>query len=140
MYHNYTGTYAQKERRSYLMRVQNENLALNGTDMQSNIASNPIWLGHIVNYSIQLVYTGSPNGSLKLQGSNDEGAKSNNVENVNITNWSDIADTAVSVTAAGSNIYNIQNAGYRWVRLVWTNSSSGSPSTLTSARYNVKGI
>lgn len=122
------------------MRVQNEALTLNGTDMQSNIVSDPVWLGHIVNFSIQLVYTGAPNGSFKLQGSNDEGAKSNNIENVNITNWSDISSTTVNVTSAGSNIYNIENAGYRWVRLVWTDSTSGSPSTLTSSRYNVKGI
>lgn len=122
------------------MRIKNDDLTLSSTDMTTaTITSNPIWLGHIVNYSIQLVYTGTPNGAFKLQGSNDEGAKTNDIENVNITNWSDIPSTTVNVTSAGSNIYNITDAGYRWVRLVWTDSTSGA-STITSARYNVKGI
>lgn len=122
------------------MRIQNEDLTLDGTDMQSNIVSDPVWLAHIVNYSVQVVYTGTPNGTLKLQGSNDLGAKDGLQSTVSITNWSDISGASESVTAAGDVIFNIENAGYRWFRLVWTESSSGSPSTITSARFNVKGI
>lgn len=121
------------------MRVQNESLELSGTDMTADISSDAIWLGHIVNYSIQVVFTGSPNGGFKLQGSNDKGANTNQTSDANVTNWSDLADTTVNVTSAGSHIYNIENAGYRWVRLVWTDSTSGA-STLTSARFNVKGV
>lgn len=121
------------------MRIQNESLTLDGTDMQSDIVSDPIWLAHIVNFSIQIVFTGTPNGSFKIQGSNDAGSATNNVSNADVTNWSDVGSTTVNVTAAGSHIYNIENSGYKWARLVWTDSSSGSPSTITSARYNVKG-
>lgn len=122
------------------MRIKNEALELSDTDMTSNITSDPIWLGHIAHYSIQAVFTGTPNGSFKLQGSNDEGANSNNIENVSITNWSDISGSSTNVSAAGNLILNQENVGYRWVRLVWTDSSSGSPSTITSCRYNVKGV
>lgn len=122
------------------MRIQNENLTLDGTDMQSSIVSDPVWLAHIVNFSVQAVYTGSPNGTLKLQGSNDQGAKDGLSSQVSISNWSDISGASESVTGAGNVLFNVENAGYRWFRLVWTDSASGSPSTLTSARFNVKGI
>ncbi len=122
------------------MRIQNEALTLSGTDMRDDITSNPIWLGHIAYYSIQLVFTGTPNGSFKLQASNDIGSNEMNLANASITNWTDISGSATTVSAAGDLMFNAENAGYRWVRVVWTDSTSGNPSTLTSARFNVKGV
>lgn len=119
------------------MRTKNEDLELSGTDMTSNIDSKALWLGHIVNYSIQVVYTGSPNGTLSIEASNDEGSNTNDTSNAQITNWTQVDAQAVS--AAGSHMFQFENVGYKWVRLVWTNSSSGA-STITSARYNIKGI
>jgi len=121
------------------MRIKNESLALSGTDMTTTITSDPIWLAHIVNFSIQAVFTGTPNGAFTLQGSNDEGSKSNDVTNAVITNWSTVDSSSKAVTSSGSVLYNIENAGYRWVRLVWTDTSSGA-STITSCRSNVKGV
>jgi len=121
------------------MRIQNEDLTLSGTDMESNITSSPIWLGHIVNYSIQVVFTGSPNGAFKLQASNDKGANDFKIASASVTNWTDISSTSTNITTAGNLMYNIENAGYRWVRLVWTDSSS-STAAITVARYNVKGV
>lgn len=123
------------------MREANDELTLSGTNMNTNITSDPIWLGHVVNYSIQLVFTGTPNGSFKLQCSNDEGrpeAASEDDRDFKITNWTDITDSAQAVTAAGDHTYDVQNAGYRWVRVVWTFSSGSG--TLSSARFNTKGV
>ena len=106
--------------------------------MSSSLTSNPIWLGHIANFAIQLVFTGTPNGTLKLQCSNDEGAKTNDISNVSITNWTDIDGSDQAIVASGDHVWNVQNCGYRWVRVVYT-ASSGS-GTLTSARMNVKGV
>lgn len=123
------------------MRIQNEALTLDGTDMESDILSNAIWLGHIAHYSIQMVFTGSPNGTFKLQASNDEGGKDGGgLASPTIVNWTDIADSDQAITASGDHTWTVENAGYRWVRVVWTDSSSGSPSTITSARFNVKGV
>ncbi len=121
------------------MRIQNEDLSLSGTDMTSNITSEAIWLGHIAYYSIQLVFTGTPNGSFKLQVSNDIGANDLSLASASITNWTDLAGSSTTVSASGDLMFNANNAGYRWVRVVWTNSTSANPSTITSARFNVKG-
>ena len=107
--------------------------------MESNITSDPIWLAHISNYSIQLVFTGTADGTLKLQASNDEGANDNHIESAVITNWTDILNSDQAITAAGGHIWTVENAGYRWVRVVWTDGNS-SGANITSARMNVKGI
>lgn len=121
------------------MRIQNEDLVLSGTDMTSDITSDPVWLGHIMVLSVQTVYTGTPNGTLKLQGSNDLGSISGSKPITGITNWTDLG-VSDSVSAAGSTMFNVADTGYRWFRLVWEDSSSGNPSTITSARFNVKGV
>jgi len=125
------------------MRIQNQDMIkdISGTDMTSNITSAAIYLGHIANFSIQAVFTGATiDGSFKLQSSNDAGP--NNVHEKNqatIVNWTDVGNTNQAIVAAGDHMYNIQNCGYRWVRLVWTDSASAA-GTITVARFNVKGI
>lgn len=124
------------------MRIGNDDLT-NGTpiSMVSSFNTEPVFLGHIVNYSIQLVFTGTPAGNFKLQCSNDFGDPSNAVEadrDIKIVNWTDVLDSAQSISAAGNHTYDVQNAGYRWVRVVWT--QTGSTGSLTSARFNVKGV
>jgi hypothetical protein len=122
------------------MRIANDELNI-GTNLAVSQTSDPIWLGHIANYSIQLVFTGTPGGNFKLQMSNDEGDPSAAKEedrDFKIVNWTDIADSAQTISAAGDHSWTVENAGYRWVRVVWTQTSSSG--TLTSARFNVKGI
>lgn len=121
------------------MRIENKQLTLDGTDLTSTVLSNPIWLAHIANYSVQITCTGTPNGTFKLQGSNDFGAKDNQPANASITNWADLS-ISQAVTASGSYMLEDADCGYRWVRLVWTDSSSGGGSAVSSARYNVKGF
>lgn len=118
------------------MRIQNEELVLDSTDMASGIESDPIWLAHIEHYSIQVVFTGSPNGSFSVQASNDKGSSTNKTEFAEITNWTEVSSE--NVTTAGSRMLNLENVGYRWARLVWTPSSGSG--TVTSARFNVKGV
>lgn len=120
------------------MRIANDALTLSGTDMRDDITSSAVWLGHICNFSIQLVFTGTPNGTLKLQCSNDSGGP--DVSNPSLTNWTDITGSSQAITASGNHTWNVQNCGYKWVRLYWTDATSGNPSTLTVARMNVKGV
>ncbi len=129
------------------MRVKNENLLiLDGAAVNGSLASSKnlqaIWLGHIVYYSIQLTYTGTPNGAFKLQASNDvghPGAASEAEREVGITTWTDITDSGVTVVAAGDNMWNVQNVGYNWVRVVWTAAGAGTTPVLTVAKAYVKG-
>jgi hypothetical protein len=125
------------------MRIANDSLNISAnlaTDQQSD----PIWLGHIANYSIQLVFTGTPDGVFKLQLSNDDGnptASRESDRDYEVVNWTDIGGSSQIISAAGDLSYQVENAGYRWVRLVWeaTSAGSGSPQ-ITSARFNVKGV
>lgn len=123
------------------MRIANEDL-INATPVDLSVSANlrPLWLGHICNYSIQLVFTGSPVGSFKLQASDDPGMANGGQQPqaLNVTNWSDVSGSTVAVSAAGNVLYDIANAGYNFVRVVYT-ATSGTGS-LTSARANVKGV
>lgn len=122
------------------MRIKNDELTLSSTDMTAaTITSDPIWLGHIANFAIQLVFTGTPNGTFKLQASNDEGARDTYIESPSISNWTDVDGSSQVISAAGDHMWNVQNCGYRWIRIVWTDSSTGA-ATITSARMNVKGV
>lgn len=125
------------------MRISNEDLLLDSgaLAMATSFNSRPIWLGHICNYSIQLVFTGSPVGTFKLQLSNDAGhpnAQAKAEQSADVTHWTDITDSAQSISAAGDHSYQVANAGYTWVRVSWV-AISGSGS-LTSARCMVKGV
>lgn len=122
------------------MRIGNQPLItatvvkIDGVDWNSKA----IWLGHIANYAIQLVFSASA-CDFKLQGSCDAGnpnGQSQAEYEATITNWSDIASSTITSAGAGNILYNIQNAGYNWVRVVATNGTA----TVTSARFNVKGI
>jgi hypothetical protein len=128
------------------MRVNNENLLeVDGepqeTDMSASFDMKPVWLGHIAQYAIQLVFTGTPQGNFKLQASCDPGlpnAQGEAVKYSTVVNWTDIADSAATISAAGDLTWNAENVGYEWVRVVWT--QTGSSGTLTSARCKVKGV
>lgn len=124
------------------MRVKNENLIEAGPlDLSVSQTLRPVWLGHIANFSIQLFFTGTPGGSFTLQASNDPGQidqAGQAVQYAGVTNWTTVADSAFTVSAAGDVMWDVQNTGYNWVRVVWT-QTSGSGS-LTSARAYVKGV
>lgn len=125
------------------MRVNNENLLDDSGPLNLAVNQNmpPVWLGHIVNYSIQLVFTGTPGGNFKLQASNDRGninAQYPANQDAGVVNWTDIADSAFTVSAAGNVMWDVQNAGYNWVRVVWTQTSGSG--TLTDAHAYVKGV
>lgn len=128
------------------MRIFNEDiLDVDGVRTTPSLATSfqlhPIYLGHIVDFSIQLVFTGTPGGNFKLQVSNDLGkinATSEAEQVSGVTNWTDVADSAQTISAAGDHTWAVENAGYRWVRVLWT--FTGGSGTLTSARVNGKGV
>lgn len=126
------------------MRIHNNSMTVAEVEppisMASGFVTDPIWLGHIVNFSIQLFFTGTPGGNFTLECSNDMGVSDkalNKFSSEGVVNWTTVADSAFVVAAAGDVTWDVQNVGYRWVRVRWTQTSSTG--TLTSARYNVKG-
>lgn len=122
------------------MKVSNTTLIASPQSMGSSFVLEPIYLGNIVNYSIQLVFTGTPVGTFKLQCSNDLGKSTlpgKVAQSDTVTHWTDVGGSDVAVTTASNHAYNVQNCGYLWVRVVYTaTSSTGS---LTIARITIKG-
>lgn len=127
------------------MRVFNvPNIIPVGTVMNATINSTAIPLYQMYGYSIQLVFTGTPTGSFKLQGSADPvpqaGSPSITAQPVP-TNWTDIANSSNMVAAAGSVMYNVSEVMYNYVRVVYTDTSSGSSTAvITVSTFNGKGV
>lgn len=116
------------------------------TVMNTTINSLAMQLENMVGYSIQIVFTGTPTGSFKLQGSCDPVPKANLVVGANgvvtytPTNWTDVADSTFTVTAAGNVEWNSNNVFYTYVRVVYTDASSGaSTAIITVASFVGKG-
>lgn len=114
-----------------------------GGDLSNaTLYSNPIDLRHLSYYSIQLVTTGAPVGTYKLQVSNDNPDHTGNkypgqtASTTAITNWTDVDGSSVSISAAGSTVWNASAAGYLWVRVVWTKTSGTGN---VNGRFNGKG-
>jgi hypothetical protein len=127
------------------MRVFNvPNIIPAGTVMNATINSSSIPLYQMYGYSIQVVFTGTPTGSFKLQGSDDPvpqaGSPSITAAPVP-TNWSDIANSSQSVSAAGNFMWNVYDVIYNYARLVYTDSSGGtSTAIITVSTFNGKGV
>lgn len=80
--------------------------------------------------SIQIAATGAgAAGTLQLQASNDDPKASNAVP----TNWSNISGAAVTVSGAGAMLIPKTDLCYQWVRLVYTNTGTGTISVVFKA-------
>lgn len=98
------------------LAVEHFHLLLDAQSMGANFNSDPVKLKNYKGYSLQLVATGTPNGSYKLQASNDPDIN-------NISNWADITNSTQPITTSGITFYNVTDAYYMFVRLVYTRSS-----------------
>ena len=78
-------------------------------DMSQEIFGSPFSLEQVDNgFSVQLIYTGSPNGTLSLEGRNAAGAPYVPLP----SNY-----YSLSISAAGNQIFEYQSANFREVRL-----------------------
>lgn len=81
--------------------------------------------------SVSLVFTGSPSGAFTVQCSNDKDIRS-------IQNWTTINGSLQNITEAGDHTYNIEDMGFKFLRVLYT--YSGGSGVLISARYTGKGV
>lgn len=89
-----------------------EALLIDAANAALTQTSVPFDLGDLLNYSVQCSFSsGTLNGSLVLQGSLDG------------TTYGDVDNTAKTVTSGGAVIYSVDTAGYRYVKVKWTNTS-----------------
>lgn len=103
------------------MRIVSEQLLSSG-DMSASITTNSQNLIQMAIACVQAIYSGSPNGSLQLQISND-----------NLV-WSNYL-TPATITTSGNSVWNIEFVGFQWLRAVYTKSSgTGSLSISVSGK------
>jgi hypothetical protein len=79
--------------------------------MGADVTSQPISIDAKKGYSVQLIYSGTPNGAFTLEGSVDG------------STWESINGSNITITASGDSLYNIYNAQYALFRLVFTRAS-----------------
>ena len=109
--------------------------------MNTNLTSSAFNLNQIYGYCIQAVWTGTPTGTFKLQASADPSDIQLRNANQQPVNWTDVANSSQAVTIAGSYMWNVTEIMYGWVRLVYTDTSSGaSTAVLTVSTINTKGV
>lgn len=101
----------------------------------------PMHVGNANVFNIQCVFTGTPAGEFKLQASNDLGnlgASGDSAQYNGVSNWSDVANSEFTVSAAGDIMWNQSAAGMEWVRVVYTASGAGSGSPTVTILRGVK--
>ena len=76
-------------------------------------------------YSVQGVITGTATGSASLFASNDG------------VHFSEVANSALAVTGAGTVMWNVTLAGYKWVQVEYTRTANSGSMVLT---IEAKGI
>ena len=127
------------------MRTFNQQIAKN-IPLNANYNSPYTPLKSIYVYAMAANITGTPNGTLKLQASNDP---ETNMTQTNIgnglpptnppVNWVDIEDSTFTVTTAGETMWNVRAVGYNYVRVVYTDLSGGLSTATMNIIINAKG-
>lgn len=122
------------------MRVANDSLIDTPADWSTQWYSQPILLQQTVNFSVQLFFSGTPVGMLKLQCSNDASNSSRDERTwtAQTSHWTDVECSEQIIATAGDHTWTVQNAGYMWVRVSW--APSGGTSQLDVARFTAKGF
>jgi hypothetical protein len=121
------------------MRIFNEPLLAAPAPNNTSFNSLPMKLDQMFGYAIQIVQTGTPSGTLKLQGCADSVQNSSPNKGLPV-NWSDISGSSVSVSSSGNTLYNSTDVMYNFVRVVYTDSSGGTATGTSSINSNGKGV
>ena len=116
--------------------------------LNSTFNSPYVPLRNIIVYSMAAIITGTPNGTIKLQASNDPETNDTQINTaagvapaVGPTNWVDIANSTYTLSSSGETMWNVANyaIGYNYVRVVYTDSSGGTSTATLKLIYNGKG-
>ena len=105
----------------------------------STISSKAVDIQQVVKMSYQVVVgTGTINGSLQAQVSNDDTLQGD--RNVAVpVNWSNLG-TATSLSTAGVTLVTQQDMCYRYLRFVFTDSSGGTSTGNVSVQVMQLGV
>ena len=113
---------------SYAIRFDPTKI-VNAVSMATSVNSTVLDLDQYVGCSVQAVWSGAPDGSIKLQISNDIADSGSSV-----VNWDDYTGSSQTVLGAGSFSWNLTQANYRWLRVVYTRSAGTGALTVIAGR------
>lgn len=120
------------------MRLSNDSLISAPVDLSTPWTSDPIWCGTLYAMSVSLAFNGIPEGTFRLECSNDKGQEGAGVSYASgVTNWTAIEGSSQLIDEAGDHTWAVSDVSWRWLRVRWI--PSAGTSTLTSARFNAKG-
>jgi len=103
--------------------------------LSQNWESEPIYIGHAIHFSAMLQFSGVPDGTFRLEYSNDIVEPSSNRVP---SNWEVVGGSEQIVDESGTHGWQVQNAGYRWVKVSYI--YTGGVGILTSATFHSKGL
>lgn len=108
--------------------------------MNTTIFSQAVPIVNSFGYFVQAAYTGTPTGTLKLQGSGDKFDYASPVQPPTPADWNDIKGSQFTISSAGICSWNA-GAGtyYNYVRLVYTDTSGGTSTAVLNVIFNAKG-
>jgi hypothetical protein len=107
---------------AFALKTANFSVISNG-NMSGSLTSSPIFLDQKNMVSVQAVYTGAPNGAIKLQVSNDAGVINYDGSVSGVTNWTDYTGAVASISSAGSQAFDVTATSFRWMQVVYVFSS-----------------
>lgn len=119
------------------MRVYNTPI-IEAAVMDENLTSAAYNVQQLYGVAIQAVWTGTPAGTFKLQASADPATAYIESQNTP-TNWTDIANSSYAVSGAGSYMWNVFDIMYNYIRVVYTDGSSGTSTAVLTVVINAKG-
>jgi hypothetical protein len=124
------------------MRTFNKQL-VSAQALNASFNSAAIPLKNIIMYAMAFIVTGTPTGTVVIQASNDPETNDVMPEGVpspTVTNWVTIANSSFTLSAAGETMWNVTDVGYNYVRVSYTDSSSGSSTAHAKIVFNGKGL
>jgi hypothetical protein len=109
------------------MRQVNENII--PVQAAGTVTTAAIPALNLFSCSAQITATGSAAGTMIIQASDDEPSTPSTPP----ANWSDIPSATITVTGAGAFLIPKTDLCYQWVRLVYTNTGTGTISAVFKA-------
>jgi hypothetical protein len=122
-----------------MLRINYQHMLTAG-DMTLTLHSAPLELAYMLGYCIQATYSGSPVGTLILEGSNDvPNPMDANFQYASFvpTNWTTIANSSVAISGPDAVLINVSGVYYRYVRATYTPTSGSGALTIVG---NAKGF
>lgn len=131
------------EKNEYLRLDGHQTDAVGDTTNQINayissgtITSTPVFLAkrgapwRTASITLLCPSTGSPDGTFKLQGCNDQETVSHGVGDINLVSWFDISGGSQAITGASLGSIDYVDPATRWIRAVYTPNSGSITLTL----------